>query len=253
MTTRPKAVIVHSFPRSGTHITIDFIRRNLVDFSTHLNFWESSSKLYLGLDERLLGVEPNRIPKHFMGKNLVAKSHQIDFPVAHRAEVDALLQDFDVFEIYPFRTFSRTAKSFAQYSGYTGPILEFLNAPENFFGSGLSVRDAIHKHATHALERSTIFLNVERLFANPKQAALELGRHLSSPVADIERRLPRRKLFSGRLSELTERLWKGRESTEVKIHHQNVWMNDEERDHVEAQFADLYDELVKRQLGGNSG
>jgi hypothetical protein len=138
-------------------------------------------------------------------------------------------------------------RSFAAFCRYPGRVETFLGESSRFFCSEHTVEDCARQHAEAWLERPTTFVNVESLLTDPHRAAAQLGETLGERPAPLARRLPRRRLFQGKLAEAVER-FTGRESTEVQVFYEKDWADPDEPDHVNARFADLHAAMAARSI-----
>ena len=149
--------------------------------------------------------------------------------------------------LYPFRLFSTTLKSYAEFRKFDGSIGAFLGQTDDFFGLGVTVEQCIRLHAAKWLEYHIHAVDIDRLSAAPDMTVRRLAELLGDSPAKRSRRLPRRRLFSGRLGEITERLC-GRESSEFVVDHEIQWQNSAERAAIDEQFAGLYGELCAQRI-----
>lgn len=243
-----KCVVVASHPRSGTHLTIDFIRRNFPSFDTRLRIWQSARGLYWNLDE---GRSTRaRFPSTNAGY-VIAKTHKgrVCFDVDRMIEQCGAL---NIVYVYPFRQFSRTIKGFAELMGFRGSISEFIDSKDSFFGLSKTVADCVTLHAEEWLANSshkTIFLNVDNLIRDPNRAVSVLEATLDEPATPLERRLPRPKRWrGGKISELCERLT-GRESTALVVYrHPISWGNEIEQRQIDDRFKKIFTALERQQI-----
>src|SRR4029077_18161796 len=109
-----QCVFVVSHPRSGTHLLIDFIRRNFPVFNPRLRIWESASKLYLRLDGPNWRREAHALLRA-RRSHVLLKSHRIGFTENTDLEVRQILKPSSEIFLYPFRKFSSLVKSFAGF------------------------------------------------------------------------------------------------------------------------------------------
>jgi hypothetical protein len=240
-----KAVVIASHPRGGTHITLDFIRRNFPAFNASLGPWRSASELYVSLDEpgwrEALDHQARR------SDHLLLQSHRVGLQTAVDAEAVDFLRPEHVFHIYPFRRFSATMRSFAAFCRYPGRVESFLGEPSRFFRSDRTVEACARQHGEAWLDRPAVFVDVDALIVDPHRAAAQLGWALGIAPAPLARRMPRQRIFTGRWSEAMERLT-GRESTEVQIAYPKAWAHPGEPEAVNARFADLYADMAARSI-----
>ena len=235
--TRTQALVIVAHPRSGTHITLDFIRRNFPAFQQRLRIWESASGLYIDLDGPAWRARFEQ--QRSKSDRLLLQSHHFGLCELESECAFHELSPRDTLFIYPFRRFSATMRSFADFSGYPGPVADFLFERDRFFGLPETVRTCALLHGQAWLDRRARFLDVDALIAQPERAARRLGRLLGLEPAPLQRRLPRRRRFYGKLAEAFQRLT-GRESTEVRIHRRRAWSSPQESAAVDERFADLH-------------
>jgi len=245
-----KCVIVASHPRSGTHLTIDFIRRNFPKLNTDLRIWQSAGGLYWNLDNTSSTGPGGRFPIT-RGGHVIAKTHKggVCFDIDHVIERCGTA---NVLCIYPFRLFSRTIKGFAEFMSFRGSISEFVETEDRFFGLDRSVADCVTYHAKTWLQNTaqrTIFLNIDNLIRDPIRAAAALEAQLDEPAVELDRRLPHSKRWKGgKISELYERMT-GRESTAVVVYRSAVsWHGEAERRQIDRRFEDIWAALQSRQI-----
>jgi hypothetical protein len=238
-----RAVVVVSHPRSGTHVTLDFIRRNFPEFNPSLCLWQSARELYVSLDtpdwrERLLR-------QAHRSDHILMQSHWAGVePIAAMAGID-YLQPEEVVFVYPFRRYSATMRSLAAFCQYPGRVDTFLKERSTFYEG--TVEDCALRHGERWIPRDPVFLDVDALLAQPDQAAERLGGVLGVSPAPLQRRLPHRRVFQGKWAEAVERLT-GRESTEVQIHFEKDWSDPDEPAQIDARFEGLHRDLSARSL-----
>ena len=240
-----RAVVIVAHPRSGTHITLDFIRRNFPVFNPSLFIWQSARELYVSLD---LPEWRERLLRHAQrSDHLLMQSHLAGFQNFVGLEAVEYLQPEHAVFIYPFRRYSATMKSLAEFCKYSGRVDDFLSERSTFFGTEWTVEACAHRHAERWMERNPVFLDVDALIARPDHAAEKLADVMGVTAAPLERRLPHRRIFHGKLAEAVQRLT-GRESTEVRVPFQRDWSNSEEPARIDGKFAPLYRDLSGRSV-----
>lgn len=240
-----KAVVIVAHPRAGTHLTLDFIRRNFPQFNPPLAPWRSAADLYVNLDAYDWRRQIDRLAQR-TGR-AIFQSHNAGLTdYVGRASVRYARPDAAFFA-YPFRRFSATVRSFAEFSGWTGPVADFLGQRDGFFGTPDTVEACLRRHAERWIGREPGFVDVDRLRADPETSVGRLADWLGEAAAARRRPLPRHKALDGKLAELVQRLT-GRESTEVKIPRRLEWSNPDEAAAIDARFADLYAELAARSV-----
>jgi hypothetical protein len=240
-----RAVVVVAHPRSGTHITLDFIRRNFPEFDPSLYIWQSARELYVCLDtpdwrDNLL-LQANR------SDHIMMQSHLAGVQALEATAAVDYLQPEEVVFIYPFRRYSATMRSLAAFCQYPGRVDSFLGEKSSFFDGDYTVEDGAHIHGERWLPRDPVFLDIEALIGDPNRAAEKLGDVLGVDPAPLTRRLPRRRIFNGKMAEVIERL-AGRESTEVKVSFEKGWADPEEPVAIDERFEALRADLVARSI-----
>jgi hypothetical protein len=241
-----QCVFVVSHPRSGTHLLIDFIRRNFPAFNPKLRPWESASKLYLNVDHSDWRQQAEQFLRQ--GRtHVLLKSHL----AGHTSQADSDVKDVldpqqEVF-LYPFRKFSRVVKSYAEFTQSPPPISKILTEKDWFFGRVTTVAESIRGHAERWIERDIHSIDCELLSEDPETASTRLGVVLGHTPIEIAQRLPRRRLRPGKIGEFIERV-SGRQSTEVLVPYKLQWQSPDEELFVDSQFSDLHAELSKRRI-----
>lgn len=240
-------VFVVSHPRSGTHLLADFIRKNFCKFNRRLKPWESASGLLISLDDinwrdHITAQLHDRKETH-----LLLFSHFAGLRTATHQEAKDRLQPARSVFLYPFRRFSTTMKSYAEFRRFRGPVASFLGQPDDFFGLAETVKRCIELHADTWLQLGAHFIDVDRLAADPEATCRRLAQLFDEPACAIGRRLPRRKRLAGRAGELVERLT-GRESTELRVTYNIPWQGSHECEEIDRQFAPLYSALSQRRI-----
>lgn len=241
-----KCLFVVSHPRSGTHLWIDFVRRNFPAFNPRLMFWESSSRLYLNIDRADWQREAYRLRSPEVSHILI-KSHLAGFRDPLELRARKLLNPRREIFLYPFRKFSRMVKSYAEFRGYQGPVSSILGERDLYFGLEMTVAECIRAHAESWLERGAAFVDSDLLLTNPKNTCGRLAELLGEPAADLRQPLPCRKPFSGMLGELLTRI-RRRQSTEVVVPYKLAWRDCDEELAVDAEFSELYGALSRRRI-----
>jgi hypothetical protein len=240
-----RAVVVVAHPRSGTHITLDFIRRNFPEFDPALYIWQSARELYVCLD--VPDWRDNLLRQANRSDHILMQSHLAGVQALDATAAVDYLQPEELVFIYPFRRYSATMKSFAAFCQYPGRVESFLKEKSSFLDGDYTVADGAHVHGERWLPRDPVFLDIEALIGNPELAAQKLGDVLGVDPAPITRRLPRRRIFNGKMAEAVERLT-GRESTEVKVSFEKHWADPDEAASIDEHFEALHANLVARSI-----
>ena len=226
---------------------IDFIRKNFPKFNRRLAPWESASKICLLLDRRNWREQ---LAAEWLASghtNFLMQSHYANVVTDTAREALEWLKPERAIFLYPFRRFSRTIKSYAEFCRFTGPIGDFMGSKDPFFGLDATVADVARLHAEHWLDHDIHCIDTDRLVEDPDLAAQRLAAVLDETQAPLTKRLPRHKWFSGRLGELAERLT-GRESSEMKNTYRLQWRNAEEPASIDREFAGLHAALSRRRI-----
>lgn len=241
-----KCLFVVSHPRSGTHLLIDFIRRNFPAFDPELMPWHSAAKLYLRLD----GPNWRSEISAFRRSHVLAQSHQAGYVNESDVEACEVLEPRATIYLYPFRRFSQVIKSFAEFRGAAPPISAILKQKDTFFGKASCVAETVHAHAATWIDRNAHFVDCDALLTDPENTCSRMARLLGESPAQIHQRVPARKLCGGKPGELVERL-RGRCSTEVLVPRKLSWRDEEEKLYVDSEFQALYSELARRSINSS--
>jgi hypothetical protein len=243
-----KCVVVVSHPRSGTHLTIDFVRRNFPSFRRSLPIWKSSSYLLYNLDA---AVGPRNSPTAASASGaLIVKTHTMSAPAEVATELAQVHGIGSAVFIYPYRRFSQTMQSFKQFSRFAGRLEQFVASPDAYFRQpGASVGETAKLHAANWLScQQAWVLSVESLLDHPDRTVQILGDLLDEVPVPVRRRLPGRKpLGGGKIGELMQRLY-GRESTEVRVRWGQTPQDLDEARRVDEFFGETYDRLTARSI-----
>lgn len=231
------AVVVASFPRSGTHLTLDFLRRNFPVFNIRLMPWESSECLFFALDARTPEEEAlhgasssisgaprgNELWRRATRQaNFLVKTH--DLPLAGpwlQEKLDAAAADRRVIHFYPFRRFSKTLVSYHSHQRVTFndnlemDLLRFVQGEDRFFRKPLTVMECAQRHADWAVE-CAYPIDFEALVREPAAYAAAIGRVIGLEPEQHADPLPPKRVAHGRLGEILER-FRGRQTSEVDI------------------------------------
>jgi hypothetical protein len=239
-----KCVVVVAHPRSGTHLTIDFIRRNFPTFNRSPHLWQGASYLFCDLDR------PQNYRKYFNESNrdMVLKTHKFAAVDELCTQIRDIIDVHRVVFVYPFRQFSSTMKSLAEFNRFEGTVGAFLETKERYFDLGFTVAECAERHAESWMSTDAIFLNVDEMTVDPDMTATRLEAVFDEPAMDLKRRLPRKKrLGGGKFSEALER-FTGRESTEVVVRYKIPWQGAGEKADVDRQFFGISAKMNKRKI-----
>lgn len=225
--TNGECCVVVSYPRSGTHLTIDFLRRNFAPFADRLHPWESSERLYYNLDVRLPAEDgapgfsrsrsgnPRKSLDYLEAArrpSFLVKTHELPFAPALPAKLEAAAGGRRITLLYPFRAFSRTVTSYHAHRQSTSTIEEFLAGPDPYLDWDQPIEEAIVAHGEWGLAHA-VPLDIDRLIRAPSEAVAALSERFGWQTIAHRQPLPPKRLGGGRLGELVERL-RGRPSSE---------------------------------------
>lgn len=254
--------VVVSFPRSGTHFTLDFLRRNFVEFGFKPRLWESSETLYVNLDVRSVEEDALAAPyRSLSGKpkfgrdhyvaaeraNFLVKTHDLPFASQALAErLQTLTHNHVVTKLYPFRQMSSTLLSYHAHQKDRGTIREFMNRRDPFLGTSRSVMETMLDHGEWGVQNA-LPIDVDDVQRRPEAydnlLAKRFGWTFRSPAVP----LPPKRLARGLAGELIERL-RGRQSSEIVIPTRRLPRSHAAFADNSRPLADLYQALKARAL-----
>lgn len=240
-----RIIVVVSHPRSGTHLTVDFIRRNFPAFQVRLPIYASSK--YLAVNTDLPGWQKTLDEMrafHPTGDVIMASHRGGVFDPEFIPAIESL-GAHQVLYIYPFRRFSKTVRSFWQFMYQAPHFATFLDSSDKFFGVDRSVGSCLELHASQWLDRDAHFLDVDALISDADSAVTRFETLLSDKAEQMQRRLPRSKVSQTIFGEAIERI-RGRESTAVVVPDRKAQPTNEELSAVDGRFAKLYQQLTSR-------
>lgn len=227
----PVCAVVVSFPRSGTHFTMDFLRRNFAQFVVRPRFWESSETLYVNLDVRSADEDARAdAPRSLSGRPKSGRDHLAaaeranfliktdDLPFASPALESRLREMTDnhsVARLYPFRRMSATLASYRALTEDDGSAREFLARPDAFLGTSRSVMQTMLDHGAWGIQNA-LPIDIEDMQARPRAYGKALAARFGWDFTPQPNPLPPRRVAAGIVGELVERL-RGRASSEVVI------------------------------------
>jgi hypothetical protein len=209
---KASAIVVLTFPRSGTHVLIDFIRRNIGGYHCRLPLWASSEGLYYDLDH----IRPELSAwstKALERPHLIIKTHALPFDDLVRSHLHEITRDREVYFLSPLRSGSSMLASYARFSRFAGSLPEFLRSIDSFTQTGATVQENFQTFLDFAAARSQ-FIDVTQLAKEPDMYAAAIAAYVNAPLLAPKSRVPPRRRFSGRIGELHARLT-GRASSEV--------------------------------------
>ena len=205
--------VVCSFPRSGTHFVIDFLRRNFAELHRRPGPLASSETLYYNLDAVTKGKTWDETALGY--RDMIVKTHALPFRPELPARLDTLAAGRRVELLTPVRDVAGIAASYLRFLG--GPAA--AGAPDPFFGN--SVRPAANMETMFAfVAANATLIDVRRGARAPDVLATALAARFGlTPRPGGDRRPPRRSSH-GRFGEFLSRL-KGRPSSEVVVTRKN--------------------------------
>jgi hypothetical protein len=235
-------LVVASHPRSGTHLMIDFMRRNFAEFGFTPMIWQSSETLYLNLDRYSVQWAGGSWSNASASRdNFIVKSHDLPFDPELPEKLAQFAAGRRCTTIYPFRRMSKTLLSFHSYCASELSIPEFLKSADPYFRVGGTVEALMRRHGEWGTT-DALPIDVEDVIARPAAYVRALAAAFGWTASGVADRLPPKRLAGGRLGEIVERL-RGRQSSEVVVARRS-------RRHDEAAFvdregplADLYKQL----------
>jgi hypothetical protein len=253
-TSMPELIVVASFPRSGTHLLIDFLRRNFMGTNIKLPIWKSSAYLYHDLDNP-------KIPAVFFadrikdGHCIIVKTHSLRPDQTKKK----LLENYpgrSFITLLPFRRFERTLSSFAAFcfaqseSPSNGEIEDILTKDLGlYFQNSRSAIENIKLHNKRWQSFGAFPVSIENMLNDPVQSAEAISERIALPLLNEESQVPRQKALRGKTGELIERL-RGRESTEVKIALE-YQLSRQEAERVHTDLDELYCKLRNDAINQN--
>jgi hypothetical protein len=202
-------LVVCSFPRSGTHFLIDFLRRNFSEFHHRIGFFESSESLYFNLDASSNGKNWN--PKALCRRNVIVKTHALPFRPELHEELGKIANGRKIEILTPVREVEAIAASYLRFIG--GAVAADHTDP--FFRNGVRPLDNMEQMFKFALEKA-VLVDVCRARGDPESLTEKLAQRYQLTPRRIANRLPPRRHSHGRIGELASRL-KGRPSSEVVV------------------------------------
>lgn len=242
-----RLIVIVSHPRSGTHLTVDLIRRNFPAFQVKLPIYASSKYLAVNADlPDWQGTLEGLRAYHPSGDAIIASHHGGVFDPDIIRNIERLGAS-QVIYIYPFRQFSRTTRSLWNFTYQAPKFSTFLDSFDSFFGEDRSVGSCLEHHARQWLRRDPYFLNVDAMISDPDSAVRDLEKLLGENSAKLKRILPRPKVSHTVFGEAFE-LIRGRESTAVVVPERKAQPTKAELQSVDDRFARLYQELSARTM-----
>lgn len=254
--------IVVSFPRSGTHFSLDFLRRNFAEFAFRPRLWESSESLYVNLDvrtadedalavgSRSVSGKPRAGRDHWLAAerpNFLVKTHDLPFHSQTFGErLEKITNGHLIARLYPFRRMSSTVLSFHAHQYASNSIGEFLASPDPYLGSSHSIMETMIEHGEWGL-KNAVPIDIDDMLLRPhdygRALAARFGWHFTPPANP----LPPIRLAPGMVGEFIERM-RGRQSTEVVIERRRLPRAAAAFIDNEGPLADLYSALKAKAL-----
>lgn len=215
--TSGQCVVVVSHPRSGTHFTIDFLRRNFEGLHYAPPPWASAESLYFNLDRSAPRRQHLSAWSHqaLERPSFIVKTHDLPFVPELMAEVERLAAGREVVCLYPFRRLSKTLVSFRNFSAPDIGMRAFLDMPDTYFEAAASVTEACRRHGNWALDHA-VPLDIEAGIKAPEALAEALEARFGWQRRRQASLLPPKRPAPGKLGEVLERL-RGRQSSEVRV------------------------------------
>ena len=212
-----QCVVVVSHPRSGTHFTIDFLRRNFAELRFLPPPWASAETLYFNLDRS----GPRRAANGAWSRTAVARSsfivktHDLPFETALEPALKKAAGPRETVFLYPFRRMSKTLVSLRNFSDSARDLADFVEGADEYFETGGSVEGALIAHGEWALDHAHP-IDIEAAIKEPGRLAAALAERFGWTRIAHENLLPPKRLATGRVGEIVER-FRGRQSSEVAV------------------------------------
>jgi hypothetical protein len=210
---RDVIVVVASFPRSGTHFLIDFLRKNFAPLDASLPIWRSSEALYLDLDR--IAIDQDWALDSTRRKSFIVKTHQLPFSLS----VAACLQEISIGRrtvyLTPVRNAEASLRSYARFVEHSMHKSISVQGVDPFYRNGKSTGEMFEGMYHWASDNSN-FVDVERGKLYPSDLAKDLGQLLNITPKHLADRLPHSRFGGGIFFEAIGRL-SGRESSDVVI------------------------------------
>jgi hypothetical protein len=197
--------VVCSFPRSGTHFVIDFLRRNFAELHHRPGPIASSETLYYNLDAITKGKTWDETA---LGRrDVIVKTHALPFKSELFARLDRLAAGRRVQILTPVRDVAGIAASYLRFIGAAA------DAPDPFFRNGARPAANMETMFAFSLANATL-IDVRRGTRDPEGLATTLAARFSLTPRPVGDRCPPRRSSHGLLGEILSRLH-GRPSSEV--------------------------------------
>jgi len=208
-------ILVASHPRSGTHLTIDFLRRQFADCASWKYPGETLDRLYLPLEALTAprkGISPQMAMK-ILGRSPhpLIKTHS--YPqLAHLAAHHSDFQDWihqNAHKIYVVRDGRSVLCSLHLFMQSFAP--DTRCSLGEFLRQGGNNQSRVKAWANHVQawmdEQHVHLLKFEDLIQQPKQTLADLGRKLNLIPSYVEPLLPRspKNIWHGRWARFTQR------------------------------------------------
>jgi hypothetical protein len=206
-------VVVVSFPRSGTHFLIDFLRKNFAPFGPKVPIWQSSEVLYLDLDR--VAIDQDWRLDSTRRESLIVKTHQLPFSSAAEAYLREISFGRRIVYLTPVRDAKESLRSYARFVEQSIHQTTSVESVDPIYCNGMSTGEVFDSLFNWAMANSH-FVDVERGQLCPNELAKDLGEILNLSPKHLANRLPRRRVGNGFIGEAIGRL-SGRESSDVVI------------------------------------
>lgn len=210
-------IVICSFPRSGTHFLIDFIRLNFAEFHEKLALWQSSECIYFNLDREIVGGRPwstASLQRH----NVIVKTHRLPFSSKLQSRLTDYAAHRNIIYLTPYR---QVARLMASYSAFTGDpfqhndLSQFVGQEDPFYGDGQTVEERLLAFYKYAMDKSQI-IDITATSAHPSGLVERIQQACQATPRFDQPRLPPRRKMKGVMGELMSRM-QGRPSSEVLV------------------------------------
>lgn len=194
-------VLVSTHPRSGTHLTIDLLRRHFPDLATRKRYFESLDGLYVPIDIAITCasmkvararelVKRHRFP--------ILKSHYLAVDYSNLDRSASNLRDWMSTNVRPVCVVRHPEKVLASYFLFLRSYGEIIEPTESWLvDTAIGWREHVKKWSA---KPGTLTIRFEDLVRDTRKTLLCVGEHLGVEPAFHETTLPPR---------LTSK-WKGR-------------------------------------------
>ncbi len=192
-----KPIIIATYPRSGTHLTIDLLRKQFQECKSWKFLGETKNNLYLDIDPILmsppLSERDRKLALHCLSRSqrpLVKTHGSIPWLQSYNGWVEELVNGSDIF--YVFRDGRKSLCSLHVFMKNYDPaarcsISEFVRQEVN----GVSRPRIWANHVLNWIDRPNVrALKFEDIIKNPRQAITDIGQILGLTPLYVEPILP---------------------------------------------------------------